>query len=562
LSRLFNIALLFAVVAGLARADFVHSFVTPGEVYTNTMTLDLYYGRYERTDAIFWIGEYTNTFGRGPDLLESFQCYAGSTNDSDGTAWPSYDTVTRTNEYCLLPFAHAGYTNLPHVRQSVVHALDDYSYPIDDDNDIYGWLTAFYVRHWDADGNGLFDSYLQATSGPALPLINDPGVILSYTNAGYVANEQYDVAGNVTNSWWAFTRSPAITQAWNLADLRVGSTNWVFQENTSLDFNQLDSGLLPDLEFQSGGHAGAVSISATITGLVFSSASGTRDPFSHTPSSPLLQDTVADSETVTLTTNGAALTKRWHQVTGISAASLPANTGHTWSVVYRGEFPLYGDRAWTMRASDHNERRSVIDGLRWTYSEPWTGVNPNLNDLGSTQLTWTASSTQSWADAKAKCALDTPAKVTGHERAQQWTSGSFNPAIGPIGTWTANARASRAKRRAGDAVPMTPNMEYKLDFYSRAIIPNYTNVEHYTYNATWMTSTGLFYGVSAITTATGNVWAGYGGDAGWFGSTSRPTVWCAEPTDGVTTFRGYEMDNETWTVLKWDATTNGLNYKR
>lgn len=587
------IATLCLVACTTVRAEFTHQHLEPGQVYTNTMMLDLWGGMYERQDAFSAIisgdadGDSWPWFL--PYVTATYQAYTGSTSAvsvvtngayviTNSLNYPVYVSTTLVDSANFYPFVFAGYTNVPHVTRAVAQTLSSWGYGVDDPEQ-QRWITTKYARHWEADGDGFFLDWLNSTNGPKIPSIANPGVILSYTNQGFVTNQQYDAWGSVSFSDWYWTRSPPTTQNWNLAEIYVGVTNvtgtnsamWQFRANTPLDYHHYETNC-PALLFSTGGDETALpAVDITISGYIFG---GTGTPVVGEPTPQL---TTNATEVVTLTTNRYALTKRWQSVTNITASTTLYSTGHTWSVVYDTRTVLYGDMDWTMTALDMNERRSVLDGLRWTYTEPgWQGLagDPEWRNRGSLRYKWTGNSTNSWAEAQANAVADTPSTGSAEHVARQYTTGSYDGS-----TWVAEMWASTAKRKIYNGEnrldTISTNMYFELDVYAKVDAPGYPFpafdvYEHYSYGATWLESTGIWYAATvgitnAIVTTNRNeaVWFGYGGDPGWFGSTNQPTEWCAEPGVGEDTFKGYHLTGDyMYTVLKWDSTTNGFQYIR
>lgn len=255
--RLSNILIAVALLAGVARADWTHPFLESGQIYTNTMMLDLVEARDERWNPWLVMDPPTVTFW----------AYTGQTTVVDivtngvyvitnTLAYPTYTNVTLSGYNAFNPFVEYGYTNLPHVTRAMIAdvggggsgGIDWYGYRIpaytDDGTETRSvqWWTAFYVPFWHGGGDGEFTNYfgiLDAATNyaPTFPYITDPAEILSYTNIGYYTNEYTDAFGviSATNNYlsqkigasdWYFTRSPPTTQNWNIADVRFVSDLW------------------------------------------------------------------------------------------------------------------------------------------------------------------------------------------------------------------------------------------------------------------------------------------------------------------------------------------------
>ena len=184
----------------VAHGEWTHPFLTSGEVYTNTMMLDLVEARDERWNPWLVMDPPTVTF----------QAYIGSTNTVDiitngiyvvtnSLAYPAYSNVTLEGYAAFNPFVESGYINVPHVTRSMVSSVDWYGYRIpqyiDDgtETDSVDWWTSFYVPYWHGGNDGEFTDYfgiLDAATNyaPTFPYITDPAEILSYTNIGYFTN--------------------------------------------------------------------------------------------------------------------------------------------------------------------------------------------------------------------------------------------------------------------------------------------------------------------------------------------------------------------------------------
>ena len=227
--RPFNIlAACVLMAASVAGAAFVHPFVTPGEVYTNTMLLDLQYARAERTAVA--------NRSSGSVGLRSYTVMVGTTQTvsvvtngpwivTNRLDYPVYATTNLSGAAALLPFVFGGVTSVPHVVRSMLletqGGLDYWGYEVGGD-DSGLWQTEFFAQHWQAS-NGLFDVWFgtpgaDGTNPVTFPKIANPAVILSYTNIGWYTNAQTDTYGTITNSAWYFTRTPDVTQNWNLAE--------------------------------------------------------------------------------------------------------------------------------------------------------------------------------------------------------------------------------------------------------------------------------------------------------------------------------------------------------
>lgn len=590
MSLLSNIVLCFALLCVVARGEFTHPFLASGDVYTNTMMLDLFYARFERTDAIsdrFPTNstgfQFVPRYAQSPFWIVSYQAYTGVSTEvsiitngiyviTNSLDTPQYDTVPRTNDACLMPFVWEGYTNEPHVTRYMVSgqsdtfthagAIDGWGY--ESGGDAAGWQTEFYVQHWLADGDGLFNGWLNTpdanTNYPTvLPVTWEPGEIMSYTNIGYVTNITYDAFGLMTNTAWGWTRSPPTTQNWNVAEIYYGS-NFVFREQVPLDYNHFD-GVLPSFVFTAGSTNAFSNQTFTISGEVFSTYDGGRG-FA-LPEDAGDQDTINTSEVVSVTSTATvSLVNSWQQITNIASASgYTTSTGDTWSVVYADEVTLYGDMAWNLSATDHNERRSFVDALRWSYDDR-TGFG------SQTELRWVGTSTNSWADAKTNAENATPSSTTG-TRAERWTTGEIS---GGTVTWTATARAvavSKDVERSSihsSARRMSPDYEHAIDLYYSVDIKDTgeaagVHVLDTFSDSAWLNKTNIYQGVA-------DVYLGYATQvdvgstnelAGFIGSTNFPPTWCAEPmATNTPTSRGYVGAANGMAVIRWDATTNGF----
>lgn len=390
----------------VAHGEWTHPFLTSGEVYTNTMMLDLVEARDERWNPWLVMDPPTVTF----------QAYIGSTNTVDiitngiyvvtnSLAYPAYSNVTLEGYAAFNPFVESGYINVPHVTRSMVSSVDWYGYRIpqyiDDgtETDSVDWWTSFYVPYWHGGNDGEFTDYfgiLDAATNyaPTFPYITDPAEILSYTNIGYYTNEYVDAFGviSATNDYlfqkigasdWYFTRSPPTTQNWNLADIGT-TTSFVFRANTPLDYNHFDVDVFPALVFSSGSTQEWVDVHVVITGTVFSVVEGKSVNSEYVgidptwAAYPKQQQTNGATETVLLTTNNVQLTQRWKSLTDMTSTNAAfANSGHTWSVVYTNEVTLYGESDWILTANDMNERRAFLDSMRWMtlVGEPTNNAN-------------------------------------------------------------------------------------------------------------------------------------------------------------------------------------------
>lgn len=551
----------------------MHPFVTSGETYTNTMMLDIYYGLVERHEIK---SDYTdaNTFGN--DFTGTYQAFTGISSAvsiltngiyivTNSLDTPIYESVTLTNDACFIPFVHEGYTNLPHVMRSHVVAMDD----ID---------TLPYIQFWESDGEGLFEQYLNDAIADTnsttdnFPYIANPGVILTYTNAGYVTNRTYDALGTVDGSYWTYTRQPPTTQNWNLAEGYVITSNTTgFRANTPLDYNHFGDEV-PTLVYTAGGTNAYQSATWLIEGTVFDQL----DSATQRTTTPDNQPTHATNETIVMAaTNLVNLTYVWHNITNMSTTSTLTNTGDTWSVVYTNKVALYGSSDWVLDATDINERLSVVDGMRWT------GNDEDL--VGVANKGWIGQSTTSWAEAKSLAeggTISGPWIVGSDSVACQFTLGwKFNGAGPGLFVWQAQAFTALSTLKVSPDVFKGTNM-FSADIYTKCTVghptaqgtsTNWSYVLN-TYDHDWMDSTNQYYAKkeAALTLGTvSNIFMGlpkYG--AIYLGSTNFPD-WCAEPGVGAPSAEGYTIWNLSSAnapasvphVLKFDG-PDGFQYIR
>jgi len=547
--------------------------------------------RWERMEAITNLGtNYVRYVDFPPNIMspsiaQNYEMFTGMSTSVPPT--PIYVTNTLYNIECFEPYVESGYTNIPHVTRAIVVNLDDYGY--EENGDLIFPMTEGYLEHWRAGTDGLFTVWFsdgKLNTGSAdldyddnpLPVIMSPGAILSYTNVGRVDGIETNNYGQIVNSAWGFTRTPPITQNWNVAEIVYAYTNnmgtnsaaWLFREQAQADYASFTA--YPNLIYTAGGTGAFVSVALTITGTVFGVWSPDEPP-AYSPQPEFYQTTSNAVTTINVTsTNRLALSHMWKRVTNITSTNTP-NVADTWSIVYDGLFPIYGDMSYTLTATDLNERRSVIDALRWSYD---VGTGGLTADGTTNRWQWTGTSTSSWAAAKSACAASTPTGA-GNALVWRWTSGTYDGT-----TWTANAEAARCKRSVfgpsmrGDnqASYMSTEYEKVIDLYAKASTAQVISGIHTFTNGThefdafadevWLPNTNQYHGIAAVYT-------GYGGtntlvgtpytDAGWIGTTNFPDTWCVEPTVGSPSTRGFQIGNPL-AVIKYDSTTNGFQFIR
>ena len=248
MTRTLAAAALALSCAGHALAAIIHTNVSPGDVYTNTMMLDWYDGLEERYDAagVEW-----------EDLTQAYKVYAGETtatevvtNDlgdvlyTNEAPYSVYASSVRTNRDCFLPWVtthtNAGtvtVTNVPLVTASIVSELDDRTMDITDEYIQLGLTNSA------GDYSEWFGTFVTNDGGDRFypPSVPDacPASVMIAAEIGFTTNLLTNIWGAVTDGEAYFTRHPLTTQDWALAEAYYtcvdGTNGWYFRSLETFD---------------------------------------------------------------------------------------------------------------------------------------------------------------------------------------------------------------------------------------------------------------------------------------------------------------------------------------
>jgi hypothetical protein len=266
---------------------------------------------------------------------------------------------------------------------------------------------------WDSNDFDLTDIPMQSKAG-----------IMSRQGIGFVTNTTTNAVGFVTggDSYW--TRQPARTSNWVLASIAAtNNSTWVFRDNSTFDQNFYGTERPKAIVY---GYTGTVDIVVTGTVLNATDYSG-------------VQGEQPNSESVTATTNGAALTSIWYNVANITSSGT-AVTGAVVAVEWDDVLTTYRAWSWTHFVETLDERATALKTMVWTTPD-------NNNDYESTWIIATATgSGTNEAASEADFDSNWPSSVTTntttglqawmHYVAAHWSEGDWDTALGIYTPWS------------------------------------------------------------------------------------------------------------------------------
>jgi len=441
------------------------------------------------------------------------------------------ESITVTNEISSFTWG----TNTCHtwLRAEFVQSLDE---KIQE-------LIPYFLATNQAGADGTFSNWFgltnQAGAYPSeLPVESKAG-LFSRIGVGFTTNLTSNAWGFVDGGFARWTRHPRsapLEQVLGEAQYRTGA--WTYVHIKSLERRMYSYDARPILRYYPSGTNALTPISCTITGPAIKLSD---------------QSTFTTGEFVNITATNTACTVRWFYATDIAFTSAPPNTGDVFALMWTNAVPVYQYAAdeelgW-LSAENLDERRQVLDALRWTPGVPvWALVSGNpTNDTwtgpGDNEVTWAAATNEA----------DTGWGTYGYSNATVQVG-----ALGyrkPGGNYDADLWAVRRKIYFPVAVT---SIAHVAQIYVYARPPNV---------------------VSGINTA--QVFAALGEpflDQQWIlhqswpeshsnhhkgitiGTTNKPATWCTMPGGlGLDTSYGWAIHHKA-AVLKWDG-TNGFRYQ-
>lgn len=585
MTRTLAAAALALSCAGHALAAIIHTNVSPGDVYTNTMMLDWYDGLEERYDAagVEW-----------EDLTQAYKVYAGETtatevvtNDlgdvlyTNEAPYSVYASSVRTNRDCFLPWVtthtNAGtvtVTNVPLVTASIVSELDDRTMDITDEYIQLGLTNSA------GDYSEWFGTFVTNDGGDRFypPSVPDacPASVMIAAEIGFTTNLLTNIWGAVTDGEAYFTRHPLTTQDWALAEAYYtcvdGTNGWYFRSLETFD-KRYYSSTPPAVRYWPSGTNAYSSCDVTIQGTVLVQAN---------------QSTVSTSETVTVSTsNGVSCSLMWYNVTNMTATNGPANTGDVFAVTYDGAVVLYGDLPYRLYAVDLEERYKYIDQLRWMYQTPSFSTGVCYEGYGDEYYTYWYKSNETyygsapptkltalWAGLKSKGESEFPTGLDSFG-AYAVLCGKWETIFlyGPdrIGeTYYLSAKASMA---IYDVSSLATTIAHQVDFYSLSgeawdmPYPWEVLVSDYTTNVFNDQGWGYTQGEYVVEHTSSESYSN-SVPTPWVGGTNWPlSTVCPSDVGCTTQWWEYYVEGETiegisltvpHAVIKWDQSTNGF----
>lgn len=294
------------------------------------------------------------------ELVNTYVCSAGTgfsyTVDGSNTYTNILlftTNITVTNQFSPFVYSYSdtsgvhSATAMPFVTRGMISDIDE---KLDE------LIPYFMARSFASNGNYTFyfstnrDPYLGAT----------PYVIPTESKAGLFHRAGIGFATNLSTNVWGFvnggdayyTRQPAHTNLYILAEGTFTSNSWQTRDKYNLDRYYYKTNA-PIIRYYTGGTNPITTIDITLAG------------------SYLKQDdqtTVATSKTYTVTGSNTPLDLVWYSVTNILSASDSFNTNDVYAVVYTNRQFTYGSAIdkYFLTSSDYDERYRVLTNLCWT----------------------------------------------------------------------------------------------------------------------------------------------------------------------------------------------------
>lgn len=311
-------------------------------------------------------------------LVNTYVCSAG-TNTAVVTngGWVTtnvylYTTnVTVTNQFT--PFAYT-YSDLSGAHTATGMPFLTRGMISDMDNKVDELIPYFMARSFSS--NGAFGHYF--TTNRNDKYLASPNFVLPMeSKAGLFSRAGIGFATNLTTNKWGFinggsayyTKQPATTNLYLLAEGSYTSNGWATRDKYTLDLFYYKTHA-PIIRYYQGGTNPLTSINIYVAG------------------SYLKQDdqtTVATSKTYTVTASNTPLDLVWYAVTNISSASASFNTNDVYAVVYTNRQLTYGSAVdrYTLSANDFDERYRVLTNLCWTKYSAESYDHPGVNNVST-----------------------------------------------------------------------------------------------------------------------------------------------------------------------------------
>lgn len=197
---------------------------------------------------------------------------------------------------------------------------------------------------------------------------------------------------------------------------------------------------------------------------------------------------------------------------------------------------------WNIAKSNMLDRYEMLNHLKWTMQPDhfsvggWNVWTTTVNNT----FYWEGSSTNSWTEAKANCAADSPTVTKVSSTPYEYTVGTYDGS-----TWSAKAYARCSKLVIGLSTAMT----CVIDWYDLSDKPSGGTVNTYGQGSTALVEDELAWW-NTTTNGESDI-AGF--TSPFLGSSNFPSsVWCSEPSAGQTRKCGWlAVDGYDRTVAKW-----------
>jgi len=462
-----------------------------------------------------------------PSIVKVYSSFAGTSNEIVTNAFGTftninivYTNITTTNQIDPWVYDAGGinYTGYPTIDRAFIHGLD---------TKIYALLSSgSWVSTNEVSGDGTYSNWFETDdSGGSFPSafpIESRAGLFHRQDIGYSTNLTTNAWGFVTGGDAWFTRTPAVTSDWVLAESHY-TGSWVFVDIGSFERRYYDTEYHPVLKYTTGGTNAIGSYTVSVTGQVLNIPAQTLS---------------VTSETVTVTSTNTALTNYWFDITAIASASPGANTGDVMAVIWTNEVVLYGSMPYELFADDIDERVDVLSALLWTYKTPSWDPPANSNNY------WSGSAvSNSWADATLGVTNDWAGAVE-DSPPTAWTFGNRGGFI-----WQASGDAIKADALVSGLYTSAWHSAH-LYLLGEAALGGISS-EAFDDNGSGIKS-NLYVDVNSDVedSVSSNVFR--------FGQVTVP-VFPPEPANGETLILGYRIGGQ-YTLLKWDG-TNGMFYK-